>query len=339
MFLDANKNGVFEASEVGIGYTYNSKNQLSAITTPSTTYSFAYNSFGNASNIGIAGRPSLASYTYNSYNGKLKRTTYGNGFYVENDYDHLDRVVGIKYNGTTKFTFAYNGDGGLHSKTDLVNNTTTYYEYDSLGRLIRGREMSGSTLKLGVENQFDSYGRPKSTTYDFGEFTQKNTVNYVANSNLISSFYFQMQGTYNPYVSYGYDKFERLISETYIEDDYDIVKKACTYYDGVDPSKTTNLVRTETFNGYSRHYWYMYDNVGNITSINYNAEASINYVYDSLNQLIREDNPKSNRSYTYEYDKAGNILYKRTYAYTTGTLGTPISTTPTATTTQHGAIY
>jgi len=45
-----------------------------------------------------------------------------------------------------------------------------------------------------------------------------------------------------------------------------------------------------------------------------------------LGQLTRENNVYANLTYTYEYDDAGNILYKRTYAYTTGTLGTVQST-------------
>ncbi len=41
----------------------------------------------------------------------------------------------------------------------------------------------------------------------------------------------------------------------------------------------------------------------------------------SLGQLTREDNRPLNQSYTYAYDKNGNIILKKTYAFTTGTLG------------------
>ena len=46
------------------------------------------------------------------------------------------------------------------------------------------------------------------------------------------------------------------------------------------------------------------------------------YDYDELGQLIREDNKDTNKSYTYSYDSRGNILEKKTYAFTLGTLGT-----------------
>ena len=50
------------------------------------------------------------------------------------------------------------------------------------------------------------------------------------------------------------------------------------------------------------------------------------YAYDELGQLIREDNKDANKSYTYTYDSRGNILEKKTYAFTLGTLGTAQST-------------
>ena len=45
-----------------------------------------------------------------------------------------------------------------------------------------------------------------------------------------------------------------------------------------------------------------------------------------ISQLIREDNAYANKSCTWTYDGNGNILNKKTYAYTTGTLGTATAT-------------
>ena len=46
------------------------------------------------------------------------------------------------------------------------------------------------------------------------------------------------------------------------------------------------------------------------------------YTYDSLGQLVREDNRYTGKSYTWKYDNAGNILNRKTYAYTIDALGT-----------------
>ena len=40
------------------------------------------------------------------------------------------------------------------------------------------------------------------------------------------------------------------------------------------------------------------------------------YAYDALNQLIRENNPDTGKTYVYTYDNAGNILTKKTYNLT-----------------------
>ena len=72
-------------------------------------------------------------------------------------------------------------------------------------------------------------------------------------------------------------------------------------------------------------YPFTYDGNGNITSIS-GGNRTVSYVYDSANQLIRENNQKLGKTWTWTYDNAGNILSKSEYAYTTGELGTPIDT-------------
>ena len=77
----------------------------------------------------------------------------------------------------------------------------------------------------------------------------------------------------------------------------------------------------------STAYSYTYDANGNITSVSENGVLKYQYHYDSLGQLVREDNAAINKSYAYEYDAAGNILSKKTYAFTTAeTLGAVQST-------------
>ena len=65
---------------------------------------------------------------------------------------------------------------------------------------------------------------------------------------------------------------------------------------------------------------------GNITQVKEGIELKQSYEYDSLNQLVRENNADSGKTYVYEYDSNGNILSKKTYSYTTGSLGNLLST-------------
>ena len=50
------------------------------------------------------------------------------------------------------------------------------------------------------------------------------------------------------------------------------------------------------------------------------------YVYDSANQLVRENNQAAGKTRVWAYDNAGNIENRKEYAYTTGTLGTVVDT-------------
>ena len=62
----------------------------------------------------------------------------------------------------------------------------------------------------------------------------------------------------------------------------------------------------------SREQWY--DKDRNITQIADGSGVIQNkYYYDSLGQLVREDNRAENRSYVYEYDEIGNPLKIGTY--------------------------
>lgn len=78
-------------------------------------------------------------------------------------------------------------------------------------------------------------------------------------------------------------------------------------------------------------YRYNYDKLGNIiqieqgtrvddTNTGKNFSTKLNYVYDALSQLTRENNAYLNQTITYTYDQGGNITSKKIYPYTTGSL-------------------
>ena len=112
-----------------------------------------------------------------------------------------------------------------------------------------------------------------------------------------------------------------------------------TYKSGANGS-ATSLLSTYA-NGSDAKYNYDYDANGNITGIWRgntsfgDASEKYSYVYDSANQLVRENlyygsGNSSNATITYEYDIWGNLLNKKIYAYTVGTLGTARETVPYA---------
>jgi YD repeat-containing protein len=72
---------------------------------------------------------------------------------------------------------------------------------------------------------------------------------------------------------------------------------------------------------------YQVDANGNITELSDGTDTAT-YVYDDFNQLKRENNPLLNKSITYQYDLGGNLKEVKEYAYTTGTLGSLITSVP-----------
>ena len=89
---------------------------------------------------------------------------------------------------------------------------------------------------------------------------------------------------------------------------------------GYGANSTSPLVSGIMQSGHNLSY--VYDDNGNITSVVYKGQT-IGYVYDALGQLIRVNDQANNESWTYEYDRGGNIQNKKRYSYTTGTLGSP----------------
>ena len=105
------------------------------------------------------------------------------------------------------------------------------------------------------------------------------------------------------------------------------VKSDAYTYDGADSSLTQHTISVLGNTAYT--YSYQYDSKGNITKItkvNAGSSKSINYTYDAANQLVREDNQIAGYSWAMTYDNAGNMLTRKKYSYTTGTLGSVLST-------------
>ncbi len=86
------------------------------------------------------------------------------------------------------------------------------------------------------------------------------------------------------------------------------------------PKVYNYLVKKNSTVKYSGQMSLTYDESENIKNITIDGK-SIDYIYDSLGRLIREENEQLNQVYTYSYDNNGNILTKKigsttiTYSY------------------------
>ena len=92
---------------------------------------------------------------------------------------------------------------------------------------------------------------------------------------------------------------------------------------------TSNAVSEYSNSSINKAYSLSYNGAGNISNIletSNGSSVSHSFVYDELNQLIRENNAKLNKTITYTYDAGGNILSVKKYPNTLDSLGEAIET-------------
>ena len=297
-----------------------------------TLQEFSYNEHGGVVRSVLrhadAQTPQIVSGTAYQHNGNhILSQTDARGKTVTHDIDEntdLTRAVTdsngqqvqYAYDSAPRYEYAYNARGGVawvrnnrlntiaRSDYDFggrprsmvtqdasgANVYTARVDYDTCGRLARFAEQVGAS-RAAYETTFgyDREDRPTALTY--GSSASKTETAYDGLGRL---------STRKVYVN----------GSAYTT--------AYAYAPGAESGQTTALVQEITQPG--ENHSYAYDNVGNIVSAARNG-VTTTYAYDALGQLIRVNDP-SDGTWTYEYDCGGNILNKKQYAYTTGTLGT-----------------
>ena len=272
-------------------------------------YLLGYDTFGNMTRVqvcassaeraGYTAPITLATYEYegNVYNGRLAKMTYGNGDSVSYTYDAFDRQRTAAYNDVDRTTheqknvatyhYDYSSDNALTRQyaTDSSGITEQYsYQYDSLGRLIHSRQSTGTgALIQSTQHMYDAANRMTSQTWQFGTGLYHQQYSYTgvkadgatdgSVDGTISAITTTVPGQSVITSTYGYNDLRQLTS------------KGVTVPD-------QNGTQTKV---YDRSY--TYDRIA-VDSGNWMGTrlASTGYTFGS-----------SSRSFTYTYDKAGNI--------------------------------
>ena len=284
-------------------------------------------------------------------NGLTKKVESGNTK-IEYEYDVKDRVTQIKLNGDTKATIAYAedvtaSDGTSTDETTVTNakgetiKTTT----DKAGnvRSVKFNDVeqwNATYTKNGEvkaledkitgkteENYFDKYGRkfayiieddrPYKEEYSYDDYgnvlkAKLGSREYVYSYNNDSARTLKGVSTGGVSFERKTDKAGRNAGKVITQGSTEIAKESIRYLKFGD--RATNLPFAVDFK--DGRITYKYDKVGNIKEIRENGEIVAKYKYDTLGRLVREDNKPFAKTVTYTYDNCGNILEKRTYAYT-----------------------
>lgn len=313
-----------------VNYSYD-KDFLTEIYANNTVrYQFFYDQYGRGTDIKVGNGTTYRKLSGKMYNGAglLSRQTYGNGDYIEYTYDNLDRLIREQYNGDSaqKVEYAYGSDGRLTQITDGIAGKRTKYVYDFAGRTVSVREYEGTDVSQNDLKSSVTYEYADQTNYLIGvkHFSELGTqaIGYRYGNGSQGEMPDQIYGvTWNgtEKQSYTYDGLGRLTNRQIHVSPSTMLNNTYSYVD-VGEDKTTMLLKS-MWNG-ADLYSYEYDAAGNITSIAGGGNVQ-SYEYDSLNRLVRENDQRAGKTYTYEYEN-GNIRKKKEYEYTTGTIsGTP----------------
>ena len=290
------------------------------------SYHFAYDPFGNMTQISVSGAdnnaastPSsaimLAEYQYESgvNNGRLQKMTFGNDQTVQYSYDKFDRTTKEQYNNVT-YEYAYDASGQLAKQTSTAGEEYNY-EYDSLGRLIRSNEYNDGTFEQRTEHIYDASNRlTKQSWYNVGGTTTMSYA-YSTTTGLLSSLNANLVGTSIP-VAYTYQGANQLRSKAIGS----VMTKAYNF--GTSSGYRTALPNFVNYRDPDGNLIYgdycLYDGNGRIVSIADSGNTSsvrATYGYDEQGQLTSAT--VGGTSYTYTYDTAGNIQSKKVGSTTT----------------------
>ncbi|MCR4710433.1 MAG: DNRLRE domain-containing protein [Clostridiales bacterium] len=299
-------------------YSYDSSDLLSGVTTPSgTVYGYTYNQYYQPKTITIGGDTILTNY-YNTTTHYLTRTAFANGDQTRYSYDSFGRLKTTTFDDDgSVISYDYNTEGYL-GLVRYGDRTARYY-YDFQGEL-RGVDNTVGTAKNTVRWKYDTNNNLTKTTeklpgllyvtdheYDIDNRLTKTTQNNVS-------------------VEYTYNNFNA-ISKILSKNGTDTVVKTVIEYKEPNDTTTSYKVSTwkNTVGGVTTNHNYTYDSRGNILSVSRGIRHA-SYEYNSRDQLIRENDEKSEKTVRYFYDDGGNITKKKIYDYTTGDLGTVLDT-------------
>lgn len=279
-----------------------------------------------------------------SFQGTYANSTTSDGLFMESYRDEDGNLILNKYSSDD----AFGAECYVYKDKDLVteirsqktcrDTNETYREtllttYDEFDAVIRQEKKVNDLSEVITENRYDEDHRrivssdvilsredyrlnAKNTYNEEHQLTTVNVREGIAGEEEEDAFLPVSETTLS------YDALGRVIHQnvqanrieicheySYLQQDentLDLIAEDRMKVKVTEGSQITYLTETST---------YGYDVNGNIVSVE-TDENRTRYDYDTLNRLIREDNPVLNKTIRYQYDKGGNLLSKKIYPYT-----------------------
>ena len=309
-------------------YTYDSADRLTKVANPASgTASYTYDSAGNLSAVTDA-NGNVTAYAYDKA-GRIKKTTQADGSTSTNTYDQYGRLeTATDYNGTTA-AYEYDGQDRVTKETKTGRaggpSAVTTYTYDRYGR-VEEASSGNSTIRYtynrhgelaekryengqGISYGYDRYGRKETVTVKDGEKeparttyaydTMDRLTRVVAKDGTATVYEYDENGNRKTATfangvktTYEYDALNRLLVQKTVDSTGELIAKY-KYTTGKNGERTGILEegrtgRTETEYGY--------DAAGRLT--------------EEKTTTTEEDGGKTETTYAYAYDAAGNRIRK-----------------------------
>ena len=268
--------------------------------------------------------------TYGSHSVKEIYDAYGRLSEIENVIKNTYDVNPI-YNSGYEIAELDNSNAKLAVSEDKITGNQTKYAYTN-GNLSRVGVFNTNGVRINDEvYAYDNSGRLITDVYSryIADTTSvESEIEYFSeedspsDNSLVSEYSYRIDGNLKARTENTYDDYKRIEGKKYTVGGKVFTKGI--EYDKTRPSKLIEGFGNTTYD---------YDEMGRIKSIN-NGKP-ITYEYDSFGQLVRENNKTLDKTFKYEYNGIGNIMYVREYPYTPA--GTELSGNPTTTTFAYNA--
>ncbi len=309
-------------------------------------FGFAFDQLGRSKSVTVGDGSVSTALLTNSYQksgvNDITETVYASGEKNKVTTDIFGNPVISTYtdkNGVTRTisNATYDSLGKVKQLVDNERGVSYNYTYDNKGNLIKVVEANVTTGAVIATNTFvfDSNERLTATTYSavgqtYSPIYEENENGKIYPDNEVVGI--TLNGKYTDKVTK--DGLRRAQRKTFSIGTRTLFDESYGYLSTLNNGKTieTEMVSSVSSNVYgtnasSETLNYTYDKAGNLETVSRGNTLIAKYYYDGLNRLKREDNHANGRTYVWDYDVGGNILFKKEYNICTDVnLGTCLNT-------------
>ena len=295
------------------------------------TYGFDFDALGRNTSVSIAGSPLLEKVYEEDNVSESVTTTYAGGEEATVRSNIFGHTVKRSYKGkddeehTVVSSAEYDHAGRLEKYVDKESGICYNYKYNDCGRVIEVKETDLNGVPLRTNTfAYDSKKRLVATTYGavgqtYRPIYEKNASEHEYPDDAVVGI--ELDGKFTDLTSK--DGLGRVVTRTLTVENSSLLTENYNYLKtSLASGKTieTAIVAGTTgqIGSNSANTSYTYDISGNIETVTVDSVLVAKYHYDKWNRIVREDNHKFGKTYTWEYDIGGNITEKRTYALCTG---------------------